>query len=83
MPADECRVNPECLDAFGSVHYIPSKFGNILFIAIFGAVLIAQVGQGIKWKTWGYMGAMIGGTALEIVGYYGRIQMNIDPFEGM
>lgn len=82
MPADVCRNTPECLDAYGSVHYIPSMFGNALFLGIFGAVLIVQVWFGIKYKTWGFLAAMIGGTVLEIVGYYGRIQMNIDPFEG-
>lgn len=82
MPADECRITPECFDAYASVHYIPSMFGNALFAGIFGAVLLAQIGLGIRYKTWGYMGAMIGGTVLEVVGYYGRIQMNIDPFDG-
>ena len=82
MPADECRATPACLDAYASVHYLPSIFGNALFLGIFGAVMIAQVYIGIRKKTWGYLGAMVGGTTLEIVGYYGRIAMNTDPFDG-
>lgn len=82
MPADECLITPECFDAYASVHYIPSMAGNALFLGIFGAVLITQVWLAIKYKTWGYLVAMIGGTVLEIVGYYGRIQMNVDPFNG-
>lgn len=82
MPADECLKTPECFDAYASVHYIPSMAGNALFLGIFGAVLITQIWQGIKYKTWGYLVAMIGGTVLEIVGYYGRIGMNTDPFNG-
>jgi hypothetical protein len=82
MPADECRKDQACLDAYASVHYLPSIFGNALFLGIFGLVLITQVYFGIRKKTWGYMVAMIGGVVLEIVGYYGRIAMNTDPFDG-
>lgn len=83
MPPDECRITPECLDAYGSVHYLPDMCGNALFLGIFGGVMISQVWLGIKYKTWGYLAAMIGGTALEIVGYYGRVAMNTDPFDGL
>jgi hypothetical protein len=81
MPEAECRLDKACLDEFGSVHYLPSMFGNALFLGIFGTVLILQIWLGIRHKTWGYMAAMIGGNVLEIVGYLGRIMMNKSPFE--
>ena len=82
MPEAECRLDHECLDIYGSVHYLPNLLGNYLFLGIFGAVLVSQIGLGIRFKTWGYMGAMLGGTVLEAVGYFGRIQMNKKPFDG-
>lgn len=82
MPEAECRLDKACLDAYGSVHYLPNLFGNYLFLGIFAAVMLGQIGLGVRYKTWGYLAAISGGTILEIVGYYGRIQMNIKPFNG-
>jgi hypothetical protein len=82
MPAAECRLDEQCLSAYSSVHYLPTIPGNAVFLAIFALVLIGQVWLGIKFKSWGYMAAMIGGVVLEIVGYQARISMNIDPFDG-
>jgi hypothetical protein len=82
MPEAECRLDKACLDEYGSVHYLPSMFGNALFLGIFGLVLLLQIWPlGIRYKTWGYMGAMIGGCILEVVGYIGRILMNTTPFD--
>lgn len=39
MPEADCRLDKACLDAYGSVHYLPSLFGNYLFLGIFGECL--------------------------------------------
>ncbi|PLB47686.1 putative RTA1 domain protein [Aspergillus steynii IBT 23096] len=78
--------NPElctldtCPMELANIEYVPNLAGNIFFVAIFGLVLAFQLGFGIKYKTWSYMIAMIGGLALEIIGYVARIQMHYNPF---
>lgn len=75
-----CLQDVECLKEYGSLHYIPSTAGNAVYLGIFGAAIIANLYLGIRYKTWGYMAAMLGGTLLEIVGYAGRIMMIDDIF---
>jgi hypothetical protein len=65
---------------FGQLRYIPSLAGNAFYLAIFAVALLAQIGLGIRYRTWGYLVAMIGGTGLEIVGYTARIELHIDDF---
>lgn len=62
--------------------YLPSLPGNAALTAIFAILLIGQIGYGIKYKTWGYMTAMIFGLFLEIIGYIGRIMLYNNPFNG-
>lgn len=62
--------------------YIPTLPGNAAVAAIFGILIVGQLGLGIKYKTWGYMVAMVFGLVLEIVGYVGRIMMHNNPFNG-
>lgn len=65
---------------FGQLHYVPSLAGNALYLAIFALGLLLQIGLGIRYRTWGFLVAMIGGTGLEIVGYTARIELHIDDF---
>jgi hypothetical protein len=60
--------------------YLPNLGGNALYAAIFGLALIAQIGLGIRCRSWGFLGGMFGGLVLEIIGYVGRIQMHSNPF---
>jgi hypothetical protein len=76
-----CIDSTECIHEYGELDYIPTLPGNILFAAIFGVALVAQIYLGIRHKTWGYMTAMIGGCVLEIVGYIGRLMMHNDIFD--
>ena len=50
--------------------------------AIFAACLIGQLGLGVKYKTWGYMGAMVVGLILEVISYAARIMIHNKPFNG-
>ena len=65
---------------FGQLHYIPSLAGNVFYLAVFVVALLVQIGLGIRYRTWGYLVAMVGGTGLEIVGYTARIELHINDF---
>ncbi|MCJ1400629.1 hypothetical protein MMC11_003837 [Xylographa trunciseda] len=76
---DNCTLDT-CPLSEAHFDYLPSLGGNALYAAIFGIVLGVQLFFGIRYKTWGYMGAMFGGLILEIIGYASRIQMHFNPF---
>ncbi|MCJ1477671.1 hypothetical protein MMC13_006344 [Lambiella insularis] len=69
-----------CTLAQAHFDYVPTLAGNTLYTAIFGLAFAGQLFLGIRYKTWGFMGAMFGGLVLEIVGYVSRIQMSSNPF---
>jgi len=75
-----CNYTTCPLIPFGQIQYRPTLAGNALFLAIFVLGLICCVGLSIRYRTWGYLVAIIGGTALEIVGYLGRILLWQDDF---
>lgn len=75
-----CTLDTCPLD-LANIDYVPSLAGNLIFIAVFGLVLIAQLGIGIRYKTWSYLIAMTGGLLLEIIGYVARVQMHYNPFK--
>jgi len=68
------------IEIFGQLRYIPSLAGNAFYLAIFALGLLAQIFLGIRYRTWGFLVAMVGGTGLEIVGYTARIELHIDDF---
>jgi hypothetical protein len=79
IPDDQCTLQT-CSLAQAHVSYIPTLFGNSLYLGIFGAVLAVQIFLGIRYRVWGFLCGMIGGLTLEILGYYGRVQMHFNPF---
>ncbi|KAL2285379.1 hypothetical protein FJTKL_08298 [Diaporthe vaccinii] len=74
-----CTVT-KCPLSCAQVDYQPTLAGNTVYAAAFGLLLIAQLGLGIKYKTWGFMVGMICGLVLEVVGYAGRIMLHDNPF---
>ena len=74
-----CTVET-CSLRYANFLYVPNLPGNIIFLAIFGVLLVPQIFFGIKYKTWGYMAGMLGGILLEIIGYVGRVQIHFNPF---
>lgn len=62
------------------VQYRPTVVGNSLFLAIFSLLLIAQIIQGVRYKTWGFLFGMAVGLVLEIIGYAGRLWLRSEPF---
>lgn len=69
-----------CPLEFAQVRYDPTLAGNALYLAIFALLLLMQTLLGIRYRTWGYFGAMLGGLILEIVGYGARVKMHFNPF---
>lgn len=65
---------------YGQLRYIPSLAGNSFYLAIFCLAFLAQIVLGIRYRTWGFMVGMLGGTALEIMGYVARVQLHYDDF---
>jgi hypothetical protein len=61
--------------------YQPSIGANAAFIAIFGLLLFLHLAQGVWYKAWGYMGCMLAGCILQIIGYAGRIMLHDNPFD--
>ncbi|KFX97688.1 hypothetical protein O988_04730 [Pseudogymnoascus sp. VKM F-3808] len=78
--AELCTIDT-CSLKYANFEYIPNLAGNIIYLAIFGILLIPQIFFGIKYKTWGYMAGMLGGLLLEIIGYVGRVQLHDNPFK--
>jgi hypothetical protein len=74
-----CTVKT-CDLSLASFLYIPSLPGNAIYAAIFALYIAAQLFLGIKYKTWGYMTALVLGLALEVFGYVARIMLHNDPF---
>ncbi|KAK5046221.1 hypothetical protein LTR84_008364 [Exophiala bonariae] len=58
--------------------YNPSLVGNGLYIAILSVCLLAQVVQGVRYRTWDFTAPMLAGILLELMGYTARIFMNKD-----
>ncbi|KAH8688745.1 RTA1 like protein-domain-containing protein [Talaromyces proteolyticus] len=75
-----CSVGT-CPLSCAQVKYLPTLAGNAVYAAVFGLLLIAQLGLGIKYKTFGFMVGMICGLILEVVGYVGRIMLHDNPFD--
>jgi hypothetical protein len=89
LPTNQTLLeNPElctletCPLSMASVEYRPVLWGNILFMAIFGAGALIHLGLGIRYKTWTFMIAMVLGLIGEVVGYVGRVNLYDNPFNG-
>jgi len=79
IPQDQCTLQT-CIMEQATIRYLPSLAGNVTYMAIFGLILLLQIGQGIRYRTWGFLAGMICGLFLEIIGYAGRVMMHYNPF---
>lgn len=69
-----------CPLSLAQIHYDPSLAANVIFLLIFLLLLGVNLFLGIRYRTWGFLGSLIGGTLLEIIGYAARTQMHFNPF---
>lgn len=77
---DELCTLATCSLLQAHFQYVPTLAGNALYIAIFALLLLVQIFLGIRYHTWGFLGGMIGGMILEVIGYVARVQMHYNPF---
>jgi len=70
-------VCPVELSVYG---YRPTLPGSIALIALYGICALVQVVLGWRYKTWGFMVAMLLGCVDEILGYVGRILYYQNPW---
>jgi hypothetical protein len=75
-----CNVSICDINTLANMKYVPVLGGNAFYAALFALVAIAQLGLGIKYKTWGFMTAAVLGNITEIIGYIGRIMMHNNIF---
>ncbi len=69
-----------CPFAWRQIDYTPTLAGNALYLTIFILALLIQAFLGIRYRTWGFLGGMIGGLALEILGYISRVKLHENVF---
>ncbi|KAL4772357.1 RTA1 like protein-domain-containing protein [Aspergillus nidulans var. acristatus] len=80
-PTITAPCTPEtCPLDWALIRYFPNLAGNILYLALFALMLLAQVYQGLRFRTWSYLGCMACGTLLEVIGYGGRLILHNNPF---
>jgi hypothetical protein len=77
-----CKIDrvPPCPIEWATIKYRPSMAGNVIYLLCFVALLAAQIFYGTRKKTWTYLGALSVGLLLEIIGYIGRLMLNMNPF---
>lgn len=76
-----CTIDT-CSLSFSYWAYRPSVAANALFIALFSISLLCFLGQAIFSRRYiGFSIAMISGSALEVLGYGGRLWAYFNPFE--
>jgi hypothetical protein len=76
----QCTIGT-CPLSQATVKYIPNLGGNAFFCALFAILLVINLGQLWRYRTWSFSILMIIGFALEILGYVGRIGMHHNPFQ--
>ncbi|KAK5275090.1 phospholipid-translocating ATPase rsb1, partial [Exophiala xenobiotica] len=59
--------------------YNPNVAANACYIAILSFCLLVQLIQGVRYRTWDFMGPMLAGILLELMGYTARIFMHNNP----
>jgi hypothetical protein len=75
-----CTLALKCPIEWATMHYLPNFAGNTVYLACFAILLVGQLWFGFRHKTWKYMGAVSLGIIGEIVGYFGRLLYNKNPF---
>ncbi|WVW85867.1 hypothetical protein I302_107905 [Kwoniella bestiolae CBS 10118] len=53
--------------------YNPSDIWSYVFTAVFGVALLAQIFLGVFWRTWWTLPTLAAGTAVEVIGWGGRV----------
>ena len=68
------------LQKYGTLKYLPSGTGNLIFAGIFAILGIYHMACWPIWKTHSFSLFMFMGMVLEVMGYLGRIDMRRHMF---
>ncbi|KAL4993619.1 RTA1 like protein-domain-containing protein [Aspergillus recurvatus] len=80
-PTITAPCTPEtCPLDWALIRYFPNLAGNVLYLVLFAIMLLAQLCQGLRFRTWSYLALMTCGTLLEVIGYGGRLLLHSNPF---
>ena len=79
-PSSQCTLDI-CSLIVSNWGYLPNVPGNVFFVIIFALIFLLQIPLGVWKKTWGVLIGMTIGSALEAVGYVGRIMAHNQPFQ--
>jgi hypothetical protein len=79
MSRKYCHVGT-CPTSWQTIKYRPTLPGNVIYMLCFLALLGAQLFLGIRTKTWSFMGTICLGLLGEVIGYIGRIMLEVNPF---
>lgn len=74
------HVTTDCPVSATAYGYTPSVGPNVILLSMSGLVTIAQLLQGIGWRTRGFMAAFVLGSLCEIIGYAGRLMLHSNPW---
>ena len=74
------QVTPACPVGATTYGYFPNLGANIFFTIAFGIIALLQVGFGLKYRTWSWLGFIFLGSGMETAGYVGRVLMNSNPW---
>ncbi len=77
---DCTKISPECPIEESIYGYYPNLAANVTFAAFFGIFMIANLFLGIRYRSWTFFIAMVGGCMGEAVGYVGRALLSDNPF---
>lgn len=75
------QVTASCPVAATTYGYYPVLGGNLFYTVWFGILFLGSLFLGVKSKAWTYTVALGLGTALEALGYVGRILMHQNPWD--
>jgi hypothetical protein len=79
MSRKYCKVD-KCPEAWQTIKYRPNIAGNVIYMVCFMILLGGQAWFGARSKTWKYMATVCVGILGEIIGYIGRVMLNLNPF---
>jgi hypothetical protein len=78
-PHSNCTLEL-CPLEWSILRYRPSLSANAGFTIIFGGLILTHLFQGFYYRTMRFMLCMVAGSALQIVGYVGRVLLYKNPF---
>lgn len=78
-PDADCNLK-YCPVEWSVYQYRPSINVNMMFIALYGLLLVAHAYLGVRWRNAWFSTFMMAGCLFEMLGYVGRVQLYYNPW---